>query len=52
MLSAIPSSPDAYYWLIYAMTHLGLQEIDRNELRAAQQVLTENDYEDLVIRLK
>lgn len=51
-LSAIPGSPDAYYWLIYAMTHLGLREIARNELRAAQQVLTENDYEDLVIRLK
>ena len=51
-LSAIPGSPDAYYWLIYAMTNLGLREIARNELRAAKQVLTENDYDDLIIRLK
>lgn len=51
-LSAIPGSPDAYYWLIYAMSNLGLREIARNEIRAAKQVLTENDYEDLVIRLK
>lgn len=51
-LSAIPGSPDAYYWLIYAMTHLGMREIAKNELRAAKQVLIENDYEDLVARLK
>ena len=51
-LSALPGSPDAYYWLIYAMTHLGMREIARNELRAAKQVLIENDYDDLVARLK
>ena len=51
-LSAIPGSPDAYYWLIYAMTHLGMREIAKNELRAAKQVLIDNDYEDLVARLK
>ena len=34
------------------MTNLGLREIARNELRAAKQMLTENDYDDLIIRLK
>lgn len=49
--SAVPDSGDAYYWLIYAMTHLGMTEIARNELHAAKQILTEDDYQDLVKRL-
>ena len=42
---------DAYYWLIYAMNHLGTTEIARNELRVAKQVLTSEEYCDLLIRL-
>lgn len=49
--SAVPDSGDAYYWLIYAMKQLGMTEIARNELRAAKQVLTEDDYRDLINRL-
>ena len=33
------------------MTHLGMTEIARNELHAAKQILTEDDYQDLVKRL-
>lgn len=51
-LTAIPGDIDAHYWLIYAMVHLGMAEIARKALQAAKQVLTDNDYEDLVIRLK
>lgn len=50
-LGAIPGSADAYYWLIYAMNHLGMGEIAKNELKAAKQALTENDYEDLLKKL-
>lgn len=49
--SAVPDSGDAYYWLIYAMSHLGMSEIARSELRAAKQVLAEDDYQDLIKRL-
>ena len=51
-LGAIPGSADAYYWLIYAMNHLGMGEIAKNELKAAKQALTENDFEDLLKKLK
>ena len=50
-LGAIPGSVDAYYWLIYAMNHLGMGEIAKNELKAARQALTDNDYEDLLKKL-
>lgn len=50
-LGAIPASVDAYYWLIYAMNHLGMGEIARNEMKAAKQALTENDYDDLLKKL-
>lgn len=50
-LGAIPGSPDPYYWLIYAMNHLGMGEIARSELKAAKQVLTEEDFKDLLDRL-
>ena len=51
-LGAIPGSADAYYWLIYAMNHLGMGEIAKNELKAAKQALTENDFEDLLKKLE
>lgn len=50
-IGAIPESLDAYYWLIYAMNHLGMGEIARNEMKAAKQALTENDYQDLLKKL-
>lgn len=50
-IGAIPESLDAYYWLIYAMNHLGMGEIARSEMKAAKQVLTENDYQDLLNKL-
>lgn len=50
-LCAIPGSVDAYYWLIYAMSHLGMGEIAKNELKAAKQALTEDDYQDLLKKL-
>lgn len=51
-LEAVPGSGDAFYWLIYAMVRLGTTEIARNELKLAEQALTQEDYEDLVKRLK
>ena len=50
-IKSVPGSADAYYWLIYAMIHLGSTEIAKNELRAAKQALTEDDYRDLLVRL-
>lgn len=34
-IQSVPGSADAYYWLIYAMQHLGTPEIARNELHVA-----------------
>ena len=50
-LGAIPGSAEVYYWLIYAMTRLGMIEIARSELKAAKHALVERDYEDLLIKL-
>lgn len=50
-IKAVPGSPDAYYWLIYAMNHLGTTEIARNELRVAKQILTSEEYSELLERL-
>lgn len=51
-IQAVPGSADAYYWLIYAMNHLGTPEIARRELQAAKQALTDEDYQDILRRLK
>lgn len=48
----LPENPDILYWLMRAMKKLGMGEMARNELRAAKGLLTEEDYEDLVKRLK
>lgn len=50
-LKAVPESADAYYWLTYAMYHLGMDEIARNELRAASKALTPQSYHDLLEKL-
>lgn len=47
----LPENADVYYWLIRAMRRLGMGEMARNELRAAQGLLTEEDYRDLMNRL-
>lgn len=48
---AVPGSSDAHYWLTYAMLHLGSNEMAKNELHAAKQVLTPDDYNDMLRRL-
>lgn len=50
-IQAVPGSADAYYWLIYAMIHLGTPEIAKQELCAAKQALTPDDYLDVLARL-
>jgi len=50
-IQAVPGSADAHYWLVYAMQHLGTPEIARNQLHAAKQALTEDDYADVLKRL-
>ncbi len=50
-IQAVPGSADAHYWLVYAMQHLGTPEIARNQLHAAKQALTEEDYNDILQRL-
>ena len=51
-IQSVPGSADAYYWLIYAMQHLGTPEIARNELHAAKQALTAEDFQDILQRLQ
>lgn len=50
-LKAVPGCGEVYYWLIYAMNRLGMVELAKSELKAARQVLTELDYQDLLERL-
>lgn len=47
-----PRNTDAYYWLIAALHQLGSPEIAKSELRMAQRLLDESDYDDLLSRLK
>lgn len=48
----VPGNPDGYYWLVLAMNKLGTYEIAKNLLRVAQQMLIDEDYQDLLRRLK
>lgn len=48
---AIPGCLDAHYWLIYAMNHIGMREMANSQLKAARQVLTEEEYDVLLGRL-
>lgn len=50
-IRAIPGCLDAHYWLIYAMNHIGMGEMAKSQLKAARQVLTEEDYDVLLDRL-
>ena len=50
-VQSLPGNLDAQYWLIYSMNRLGNQDISRNQLRTAEQVLTDEDYRELLHRL-
>ena len=50
-VQSLPGNLDAQYWLIYSMNRLGNQDIARNQLRVAEQVLTDEDYKELLHRL-
>lgn len=50
-VQAVPGSADAHYWLIYAMLKLGTTELAKNELLAASQLLTDEEYQDILQRL-
>ena len=47
-----PRNSDAYYWLIEALCQLGSPEIAKSELRLAERMLNDEDYNALVLRLK
>ena len=51
-MQAVPGSADAHYWLVYAMLKLGTTELAKNELRAASQLLTDEEYQDILQRLR
>lgn len=51
-VKALPQNAEMHFWLIYAMNRLGSAELARSQLQAAKQMLTEEDYQDLLIRLK
>lgn len=42
----------AYYWLIYSMVKMGASELAKTQLQIAQQNLVEEDYDELVEKLK
>lgn len=52
MLLIAPHSIDGYYWMIYAMFQLDHPEMARGELRMAQRNLLEEEYNELIERLK
>ena len=47
-----PTNMNAYYWLIYAMIHLGASEMARSEYEMAKRYLTEDEYKELVAMLR
>ena len=52
VLLIAPGSIDGYYWMIYAMFQLDHPEMARGELRMAQRNLLEEEYDELIERLK
>ena len=51
-VKALPQNVEIHFWLIYAMTRLGAPEMARSQKAAAKQMLTEDDYDDLLNRLE
>ena len=50
-VKALPKNAEMHFWLIYAMTRLGAPEMAKSQMTAAKQILTEEDYTDLINRL-
>lgn len=50
-IRCIPGCLDAHYWLIYAMNHIGMGEMANSQLKVARQVLTDEDYVELLDKL-
>lgn len=46
------ANKEAYLWLILAMDKLGSVEMAKGELRTAEKVLIDEEYQDLLIELK
>lgn len=47
-----PGNVKAYYWMIYAIFHLGSSEVAESELELAERNLTDEEYDELVRALK
>ena len=50
-VKALPKNAEMHFWLVYAMTRLGAPEMAKSQKAAAKQMLTEEDYADLINRL-
>ena len=50
-VKALPKNAEMHFWLIYAITRLGAPEMAKSQMAAAKQMLTEDDYTDLINRL-
>ena len=50
-VKALPKNAEMHFWLIYAITRLGAPEMAKSQMTAAKQILTEEDYTDLINRL-
>lgn len=51
-LTVDPANGTAYYWLIYSMVKMGASELAKTQVQIAQQNLLEEDYDELIIKLK
>ena len=51
-LNIEPGNIHAYYWLIYAMVHLGSFDLAKSEYEMAQHYLTDEEYEELTDMLR
>ena len=51
-LTVDQSDGTAHYWLIYAMTKMGIHELAKAQLQLAQEALTDADYEELIRKVK
>lgn len=51
-LNVVPTNPKAYYWMIYAMFHLGSPDMAYTELQMAERNLLEEEYDELVRLVK
>ena len=51
-LAVMPGNVQTYYWQIYATYRIGSLAVVKDELERARAILSEEEYEDLVLRLK